>query len=98
MNGQPSLARLLESFFHRHLTQQRNATPATIKTYRDALRLLVLFTAERSGKKPCALTVQDLDRDVVLAYLDPPGALAGQLRPHAQRTSNRYTEVPAAQT
>lgn len=70
MNGQPSLARLLESFFHRYLTQQRNATPATIRTYRDALRLLILFAAQRTGKKPCALTVQDLDRDVVLAYLD----------------------------
>ena len=54
MNGLPSLARLLESFFYRYLTQQRNATPATIRTYRDALRLLVLFAAERTGKKPCA--------------------------------------------
>jgi len=70
MTGQASLARQLETFFHRRLTDQRNATPATIKTYRDALRLLVLFASERAGKKPCALAVQDLDRDVVLAYLD----------------------------
>jgi integrase/recombinase XerD len=70
MKGQPLLARYLESFFHRRLTHQRNATPATIKTYRDALRLLILFVSERAGKNPCALAVQDLDRDVVLAYLD----------------------------
>lgn len=70
MNGQPSLARQLESFFHHRLTHQRNATPATIKTYRDALRLLVLFASDRTGKKPCALAVQDLDRDVILGYLD----------------------------
>jgi len=70
MSGQLSLAHHLESFFHRRLTQQRNATPATVKTYRDALRLLVLFAAERAGKKPCALAVGDLDRDVVLAYLN----------------------------
>jgi len=70
MNGQPSLAQHLESFFHRRLTQQRNATPATVKAYRDALRLLVLFASERTGRKPCALVVGDLDRDMILAYLD----------------------------
>ena len=70
MNVQPSLARHLESFFHRRLTQQRNATPATVKAYRDALRLLVLFASERTGKKPCALAVGDLDRDMILEYLD----------------------------
>ena len=70
MNGQPSLAQHLESFFHRRLTEQRNATPATVKAYRDALRLLVLFASERTDKKPCALAVDDLDRDVILAFLD----------------------------
>jgi integrase/recombinase XerD len=57
MSGQPSLARLLESFFCTRLTSQRNATPATIASYRDALRLLVLFASERTGHNPCALTV-----------------------------------------
>ena len=70
MNGQPSLARHLDSFFHRRLTQQRNATRATVVAYRDALRLLVVFASERTGKKPCALAVEDLDRDLVLAFLD----------------------------
>jgi integrase/recombinase XerD len=70
MNGQSSLAKQLESFFHRRLTQQRNATSATIKAYRDALRLLVLFASKSVRKQPCALTVGDLDRDMILAYLD----------------------------
>lgn len=70
MNGQPSLARHLESFFHGRLTQQRNATRATVAAYRDALRLLVLFASKRTGKKPCALAIADLDRDMILAYLD----------------------------
>jgi integrase/recombinase XerD len=70
MSGQPTLARLLESFFRNRLTDQRNATPATIASYRDALRLLVQFASERTGNKPCALTVQDLDRDLILAFLD----------------------------
>lgn len=70
MNALPSLARHLESFFRQRLTQQRNATTTTVKAYRDALRLLVLFASERTGKKPCALVVGDLDRDMILAYLD----------------------------
>lgn len=70
MNGQPSLAQHLDSFFHQRLMQQRNTAPATVKAYRDALRLLVLFASERTGKKPCALAVGDLDRDMILAYLD----------------------------
>lgn len=70
MKGQPSLAHHLESFFHRRLTQQRNATSTTAKAYRDALRLLDLFASQRTGKKPCALVVGDLDREMILAYLD----------------------------
>jgi site-specific recombinase XerD len=48
----------------------RNATSATIVAYRDTLRLLVLFASKRTGKNPCALAVEDLDRDTILAYLD----------------------------
>jgi len=70
MNGQRSLAKQLESFFRERLTQQRNATPATIASYRDALRLLVIFASRRARKKPCTLSIEDLDRDTILAYLD----------------------------
>jgi integrase/recombinase XerD len=70
MRVQRSLAQQLESFFHRRLMQQRNATLATVQAYRDALRLLVLFASERTRKKPCTLAVDDLDRDMILAYLD----------------------------
>jgi integrase/recombinase XerD len=70
MSAHLSLAPLLESFFHNRLTRQRNASPATISSYRDALRMLILFAAERTGRKPHALAIADLDRDLVLAYLD----------------------------
>lgn len=64
------LAPLLESYFRRRLTKQRNATPATVASYRDALRMLILFAAARLRRKPAALTLEDLDRDLVLAFLD----------------------------
>jgi integrase/recombinase XerD len=65
-----ALAPLLESFFRQRLTKQRNATPATVSSYRDALRLLILFCARRLNKKPAALVLENLDRDLVLAFLD----------------------------
>src|SRR4051794_25167754 len=70
MTAPPSLASLLESFFRHRLTKQRNASRSTMASYRDALRLLVLFAAECTGRKPCSLTVEDLDRDMILAFLD----------------------------
>jgi site-specific recombinase XerD len=70
MNGHPSLASLLESFFHHRLTKQRNASRSTIASYRDALRLLILFVAERTGRKPSSLAVEHIDRDTILAFLD----------------------------
>lgn len=70
MTAPPALAPLLESFFRHRLAKQRNATAATISCYRDALRLLILFAARRSNKKPAALVLEDLDRDLVLAFLD----------------------------
>ena len=70
MSRQSTLAILLESFFSKRLVGQRNATPATVESYRDALRLFVLFAAERAHRRPHALAVTDLDRDVVLAFLE----------------------------
>ena len=48
MTAPPSLASLLEFFFRHRLTKQRNASRSTIASYRDALRLLILFAAERT--------------------------------------------------
>ncbi|MFB9984957.1 site-specific integrase [Mesorhizobium kowhaii] len=70
MSGHLLLAPLLESYLRRPLTKQRNATPATVASYRDALRILILFAAARLRKRPAALTLEDLDRDLVLAFLD----------------------------
>lgn len=70
MSNPTNLAGLLASFFHRRLVQQRNASPATVATYRDALRLLVLYVSERTRRPPCDLTIADFDRELVLDFLD----------------------------
>jgi integrase/recombinase XerD len=65
-----TLGNLLESFFRRRLVAERRASPATIVTYRDALKLLLSFASRRCGQPPSRLTVSNLDRDTVLAFLD----------------------------
>ena len=65
-----SLATLLERFFRQRLVAQRQSSPATIAGYRDSLRLLLCFVATQTGKKPNQLTIENLDRDSVLAFLD----------------------------
>ena len=66
----PSLANHLESFFRQYLGAQKQASPTTIATYRDGLRLFLVFAAEQTGKTPNRLTLDDLDRDRVLTFLD----------------------------
>lgn len=65
-----TLASLLESFFHKCLMIQRKVSDATVAAYRDTFRLFVVFASGLAGKKPCQLAVEDLDRDVVLRFLD----------------------------
>lgn len=79
-----TLASLLESFFRQRLAAQRRASPATIAAYRDALRLLLVFASERLGKPPVQLDVADLERDLVLAFLDS----LEKMRGNSVRTRN----------
>ena len=69
-SSKPALAALLESFFRQYLAAQKRVSSATMSTYRDSLRLLLVFVSQKIGKRPSSLTVQDLDRDIILEFLD----------------------------
>jgi integrase/recombinase XerD len=90
MKSPPTLAGLLESFFRRRLVEQRNASPATVESYRDALRLLVRYVAERTKREACALTVTDFDRDIILDFLEQLERVRGNL---AQTRNARLTAI-----
>ena len=64
------LGPLLRAFFADHLMQQRSVSPQTINAYRDAFRLLLTFLDQHRQRKPDALTLDDLDAPVILAFLD----------------------------
>ena len=64
------LAPTLQAFFTDRLIRQRQAGSHTVAAYRDTLRLLLTFTAERRGIEPSKLDLGDLDAPLVAAFLD----------------------------
>ncbi|MEV4902742.1 tyrosine-type recombinase/integrase [Citricoccus sp. NPDC055426] len=66
----PNLTALIQGFFTDRLVRQRQSSPQTIAAYRDAIRLLLLFSAQKAKKPPVRLTIADLDAVTVAAFLD----------------------------
>jgi site-specific recombinase XerD len=66
----PAFSTLVQEFFCQRLLAQRNASPRTIASYRDAFRLLLRFAEAHLHKSPAALALADLDAPTVLAFLD----------------------------
>ena len=64
------LAPTLQAFFTSRLMAQKNASPHTIASYRDCLRLLVCFARTSTGTQPSQLTVEQIDAALVGAFLD----------------------------
>lgn len=64
------IAPTLQSFFTDRLATQRRASPRTVASYRDSLKLLIVFVHEQTGKKPCDLDWDDLDTEMICAFLD----------------------------
>lgn len=65
-----SLAPLLEAFFIERLQKQKQVSPETVASYRDAFRLLLGFALSRLGKEPSELLLTDLDAPFIGAFLD----------------------------
>jgi site-specific recombinase XerD len=70
MNPPLSLAALLERFFTQRLMQQRQASPHTIRSYRDSFHQFLKFTKQRLGKAPSRLAFQEIDAPLITAFLD----------------------------
>jgi site-specific recombinase XerD len=60
----------LQSFFTDRLLAQRQASPHTIASYRDTIRMLLCFLQPRTGKPPSRLDWSDLDAETITAFLD----------------------------
>ncbi len=65
-----ALSSTLQAFFAERLVRQRQASPHTLAAYRDTLRLLLRFAAERRGIGPSKLEFENLDAPMIADFLD----------------------------
>ena len=67
----PELAgRWLAKFFTNHLAGERSASPRTIASYRDAMKLLLTWFKHEEHIPPEKLRLADIDRPRILRFLD----------------------------
>lgn len=64
------LAPTLEAFFTERLRTQKNASPHTVASYRDCLKLLLAYVQDTTGVAPSGLDFSDLDAPVIARFLD----------------------------
>ncbi|MEO8969620.1 MAG: tyrosine-type recombinase/integrase [Solirubrobacteraceae bacterium] len=64
------LAPTLQAFFTDRLAAQKRASAHTIAAYRDTIRLLLTFAAQRTAKAPSDLDIDDLQAPMIGAFLD----------------------------
>lgn len=64
-----TLLPLVGSYFQVHLVQARGASSHTVRSYRDTLRLLFVFIAERRHRRVADLTLDDLQSGDIMAFL-----------------------------
>lgn len=65
-----AIAATMQAFFTERLIAQRRASPHTVTAYRDTLRLLLGFAAQRTRTSPCRLDIAALDAPMISAFLD----------------------------
>jgi integrase/recombinase XerD len=61
---------LLQNFFCEHLVQQKNVSPKTVTTYRDAFRLFLRYMEQIHRKSPVQIDLPDFTADTVLGFLN----------------------------
>ena len=65
-----AIATTVQAFFTERLITQRQASPHTIAAYRDVVRMLLSFTATRTGIACHRLDFSHLDATMISAFLD----------------------------
>jgi site-specific recombinase XerD len=69
MNDRSALAPWIRRFLMEYLIGERNLARNTQHSYRDAVRLLVVFTADKVHKKVDELLIPDINADLLRAFL-----------------------------
>ncbi len=65
-----SLYAMVQKFLVIHLKSTKGLSQNSIRSYRDSLRLFLMYVAKRNKKKSSRLTFDDFSSDVVLDFLE----------------------------
>ena len=65
-----ALATSLQAWLTDRLIRERNASPHTIASYRDTIRLLLTYASGTLGVEPSQLDLGQLDARLVGAFLE----------------------------
>lgn len=69
MTGTRPLGPLVHSFFVDHLITVKGLRPASVRSYRDTIRLLLCFVAQDKGTRITKLSLEDLTFQRILGFL-----------------------------
>ena len=78
-------ARLVSEFLTDYLPLQRNYSKNTILSYRDALRLLVVFITDEKGIRLTEFTMKAFNRQLILEFLEWIRSRGGSISTTNQR-------------
>lgn len=65
-----TFSHLVTAFFQKHLAAERGLPANTIASYSDCIRLLINFACKRFELKPEEISMDKLNRDLIIAFLD----------------------------
>jgi integrase len=85
-----TLGSLVFAFFEDYLKAQKGLSPATVKSYRDALRLLLLFVARELGSRVTRVQLAELTAERVRGFLQ---ALESERHNHVRSRNQRLAAV-----
>ena len=89
MSGAVPLGPIVHSFFVDHLVTVKGLRPATIRSYRDTIRLFLCFVAADKKVKITKLCLEDLSFERTLGFLRYLEEDRQQPRPHAEPALGR---------
>ena len=69
MKTRSNFSALLQAFFTDRLMRQRQVSPETIASYRDAFCLLFRFVRQHLNKAPSVLEMEDFEAPLIVAFL-----------------------------
>jgi integrase/recombinase XerD len=87
-----ALGPIVYAFFERHLKAEKGLSPASVRSYRDALRLFLAFVADQRHRQITRLGIEDLTAEKVrdfLSYLE--GKRGNHIRTRNQRLAALHT-------